>query len=281
MQSLTRRTVPVLVMAVLVLSLLLLGLPTVNGLSHAGAAGASGAALQCLDGQVPTADGNGCLLAPPTATPVPAPAAPADGEADAGADPADGSGEAGAADADGEAGNADGEAGDGEADDAAAECQAAQDSEGEADPCEPSGPKWCAEGQTPEDDDCEVEPPRCPKGFAENAEGECYEVLDRNHPCVIAGRVPADVSTNAVLATYTYIPASGECVTQGEFRERVQNFEAAAQEEKEALVALRGVTDEVVALEVELDELEYLNGRIHVTLATGFVSQTTAKSLPL
>jgi len=243
METDSRRTVPVLVLAAVVLSMLLLGLPTVFASANAGAMGVG---LQCLEGQIATADGNGCLLAPPTATPVPSPPT-ADTEAGGqGEANAEGEGEVGSEESPGE----------GEDGPDSQACNAESEEGAEGDRCAPSGPDWCTEGQTPEEDDCKVEPPRCPKGFAENAEGACYEVLDRNHPCIIAGRAPADVTTNAVLATYTYIPASGECVTQTDFRQRVQNFEATAEKEREALVALRGVTDEVVALEVELDGLD-------------------------
>jgi len=115
--------------------------------------------------------------------------------------------------------------------------------------------KQLADESLPVTPGCEP-PPRCPSGFAENAAGDCYEVLDSRHSCVVAGRVPPGVSTNAELSTFTYIPGTGECLKQSTFRERVQNFEAIALDEKLALEALQEVTREVIAIEESIEELD-------------------------
>lgn len=262
--------------AIVALSVMLFGLPTVLGGAPALALAPS---MQCGEGQIPLEGGGGCVVAPPTPTPIPptpTPEPPADSEV-----PPEGEGEQppeGEEGEEGQGGEGEGEqppegeegeqgqGGEGEGE-PPAEGEEREEGEGEPeeDPCTPEtcneeGLRWCAEGVAPRDGDdgpdCVVLPPKCPKGFAENAEGDCYEVLNRSHPCVVAGRVPPGVSTNAALSTYTYIAATGECVTQDEFRNRVQNFEASAEAEREALTELRRTTEEVAAISAAIEETD-------------------------
>lgn len=96
----------------------------------------------------------------------------------------------------------------------------------------------------------------CPPLHRLDASGECIEFLDPKHPCVSFGKVPAGVTTNRELDSYSYLAGTGQCVTRVEFLRRLGNFEAAAGAEADALALLRETTSEYLTVEDQLAELE-------------------------
>jgi len=138
-----------------------------------------------------------------------------------------------------------GEQGEGEGD---------EDEAGEGD--DEPGELECPDGEEITDGACAPPPPRCPEGFALGANDECYEILDPGHSCVSAGRIPSGVTTNAELNGFTFLPGTGECLPNSEFRARVANFEATVDEERDALTQLRETNNEVVAIEASLIDID-------------------------
>lgn len=114
----------------------------------------------------------------------------------------------------------------------------------------------CPDGEELTDGACAPPPPRCPEGYALGANDECYEILDPGHSCVSAGRIPSGVTTNAELSGFTFLPGTGECLPNSEFRARVANFEASVDEERDALTRLRETNNEVVAIESLLVDID-------------------------
>ena len=98
----------------------------------------------------------------------------------------------------------------------------------------------------------------CPRLHRLDPSGECVEFLDPKHPCVSFGRIPAGVTTNAVLDGYSYLAGTGQCVTRIEFLRRLGNFEAAAGAEADALTLLRETTSSYLTIEGQLAELDQL-----------------------
>lgn len=172
------------------------------------------------------------------------PAAEGD-EATEGEEPADGDA------TEGEAGEGD-DAAEGEGDEAAEGDEAGEGEEPA--PVPTAVPIQCsADERRTEANTCR---PICPSGFRLESNGDCSEILNPSHPCVVAGRVPADIKSNAVLSGYAYLSGTRECVTHAEFQRRVGNFEAAASDEKLALDTLTTLTTEVLGLEEDLADLE-------------------------
>lgn len=203
----------------------------------------------------------GCLR--PEGEEPPAEQGPADGDEGAadGAEDGDGSGEDG--DGSGEDGDGSGDAVDGaDAQGEGADGAEGADPEGEdgdeaetaPEPTPTPEPVRCAaDERRTEANTCR---PVCPSGFRLEGDGTCSEILNPSHPCVVAGRVPSGVVSNAVLNGYAYLSGTRECVTHAEFQRRVSNFEAAAGNEKSALDSLNSLTTEVLALEQDLADLE-------------------------
>lgn len=94
----------------------------------------------------------------------------------------------------------------------------------------------------------------CPELHRLSPSGECVEYLDPTHACVIYGKVPESVTTNAQLDNYSYLVGLGQCVTKAEFLRRLGNFEAAAEAEAEAIKVLRETTSDYISIETTLAE---------------------------
>jgi len=269
----------------------------------------------CPDGLVLNPATGGCEQAappapePPADAPADAPAeTPADGaespegegtDADAAADQsqdvdaaAEGEGDAetdgdteGESDTEGEGDSeADGEdEGDPDADGEGEGADGEQDGDAEEPPPPPPPVQCAADEYRTEANTCRS---ICPTGFRLEGDGSCSEILDPSHPCVVAGRVPSHITTNAVLSGYAFLTGTSECVTHSEFERRVGNFEAAAGEEKEALDRLNRLTTEVLSLEEQLADLEIRlsaarnlvrDAKANVLEASSELSETRAK----
>lgn len=96
----------------------------------------------------------------------------------------------------------------------------------------------------------------CPEFHRLGADGSCEEYLDPLHPCVLFNAVPRGVVTNEALRNFSYLAGTGQCVTRVEFLRRLDNFEAAAGAEADALNALRATTSEYLTVEGQIAELE-------------------------
>jgi len=127
------------------------------------------------------------------------------------------------------------------------------DDEGEDGAADDEADSAAPDGQPVRFDPCDD---LCPPLHALDAAGECTEYLDPLHPCVSFGQLPGGVETNAELDGFAYLAGTGECVTKVEFLRRLDNFEAAAGAEAEALALLRETTAAYLTADERIAELD-------------------------